>query len=98
MPVWVADQKTLTESQVLAWETDDSGRNGRKLTIARCLCRRSKVLSEYPSLPVRDVVGLSVDQHRTSISRRQVFQELDARPGLRAQGSDAQPSSEHIVK
>src|SRR6185503_5728829 len=88
MAVGVANQNSLADSQVCAWEIDDAGRDESKLTIARRLSCGGNILSEYAGLPMRDVIGFRADRHGASISRRQVLEELDPWAGTCAQSGD----------
>src|SRR5206468_35730 len=54
--------------------------------------------AQEPGLPVDQVVGLLLRRVRTPVARRQVFEELDARPRRGAQRGDAQAGAEYVVE
>ena len=98
MPVGIANQRAGGEAERRLRHVDRARRHERHAVRARQRQQRIERGRGQRGLPVADVVGALIGGGRTSVTRCQVLQQLDAGPVLRAQRRDPEPRAENVVE
>lgn len=96
--VGIAHENAAAEAELAISERDDPGGNESVMSRAQGL-RTSFYIGSYElCLPVHQVARALIGGHRAAITRREVFEQLNARAIGRAQARDAEPRAEHVVQ
>ena len=98
MTIRITHQKRLPKSQCPLLIHNEARRNKLHLRSAEIEDSGICILDPHDCFSVDKIIRMFVGGEGSTVTRTQVFQEFDGRPGRGAEGRDAEMSAEYVVK
>jgi len=98
MPIRIPDEQRPGEAEERLGGRDDSRAQQRAGAPTQDPDHTIDVPNNERRLPVGQIIGACIAWRRPPVTRRQILEELNSRPGGGPQRRDAQPCAEHIVQ